>query len=605
MSTVPSDLDFIRLLPRLAKQYAGRTALMYKSAPGASWTDIAWPELAHSAGQVSRALIGAGLEKGEVVAVFAPNCPEYYYINFGAYQAGVVTTPFFPSSSQAEVEFMLRDAGVRIIFVGNQQQYDVAFPLFATVPSLHKFVIINPEVKRHPTDSFSLYFDEFMRLGAPEPIGRLLSQRKALASPNDIADILYTSGTTGRSKGVILTYSMYSAALKHNWNCLDVREGDVVLEILPLSHIFERGWGYLCLAKGCTLAVNSDPHQASQALREIHPNAMSAVPRLWEKIYANVMHQVNIRGNRQRALFHLALNVGRRYWVDHILQGRQPSSGLSLQYRIADRAVLSKVRSSIGLGTPRLFPVAGAALSPSVEIFVHSCGIPMVAAYGLTETTATVSIDQRGQRVTMGSVGRVIPGLEVRIAPDGEILVRGGSVTKGYYHRPLETAQAIDSEGWFHTGDAGYLKGGELFLTDRIKNLYKTSNGKYIAPQLIESALVVDRYIDQVMVIADRFKFVSALIVPDYALLKRYADRHGIPCADRQELCSSPRIHAFLEARIARLQTGLADYEKVKRFALLTRPFSIERDELTNTMKMTRDKIFDHHIRTIESLYKS
>lgn len=599
-----TDVHLSRLIAAMAEKLGGKRALIYQPCGSDLWTSLSWNAFSQRVDTVSRALVVLGLEEGEMIALFAPNMMEDYLVSFGAYGAGVVVTPFFPNSSVSEVEYMLRDATARLIFVGGQKQYDTVLPVFSHLDSLGRIVLFDPSVKRHVSDNFSITFDEFMQKGADQRFASNVEARKSRASQHDLADILYTSGTTGLSKGVMITYGMYRSALLNNDREINLEQGDTILNFLPLSHIFERTWAYFSLARGCTVIINRDPHEIMKTVQALHPDAMCAVPRFWEKVYTFAVHEANKKGPHAKAAFRMALTVGKRYWQDSSRTGHSPNILLRMQYRIAENLIFVPLRHRLGFGKYRLFPVAGASLSPAVEAFLHACGIPAIVGYGLTETTATVSLDSLGKPITIGSVGRVINGVEVRIDPDGEILVRGEGVTKGYYHKPDETLAAIDSDGWLHTGDAGYLKNGELFLTDRIKNLYKTSNGKYIAPQQIESMLIVDRFVDQIMVVADRFKFVSALIVPEFSALERYAHRYDILYKDKEDLCANAQIHAYLQHRFNELQGGLAEYERVKRFTLLTRPFSQERGEMTNTQKLRRNVIFDHYIPVIEKMYK-
>ena len=309
-------------------------------------------------------------------------------------------------------------------------------------------------------------------------------------------------------------------------------------------------------------------------------------------------------GAVQRRLFERALTVGRRYNVEYLARGKRPPVGLALEYRLYDRLVLSLVRRQIGLEHPNIFPTAGAAVSPDVEEFVHSIGICMIVGYGLTESLATVSCDRKGQPYTIGSVGRPIDSIQIKIGNNDEVLLKGPTITRGYYKRDNANAEAFDADGFFHTGDAGYLKDGELFLKERIKDLFKTSNGKYIAPQMVESTLLVDKFVDQVAIIADQRKFVSALIVPDFRLLEEYARDNHIPFASREELCANDRIHQMMEERIQTLQQALAHYEKVKRFTLLPKPFTMDSGELTNTLKLKRTVVYKNYKETIDKMYE-
>ena len=357
----------------------------------------------------------------------------------------------------------------------------------------------------------------------------------------DLANILYTSGTTGLSKGVMLTHRMYNAAMRAHQGALPMDDRELVMNFLPFTHVFERGWTYLCITMGCTLAVNQHPQDILRSLTEVHPTCMCTVPRFWEKVYNGVQEKINSSSALQRKLMQDAIQVGKEYNVDYLMKGLTPPLALKVKYRFYEKTIIALLLKKLGLENHNFFPTAGAAIPPAIEEFVHSVGIRMIAGYGLTESTATVSCDRWNQKVTMGSIGRVLNGVQVKFGENNEILLKGDTITKGYYRKAEVTALAIDSEGWFHTGDAGYMKDGELFLTERIKDLFKTSNGKYIAPQMLESKLVVDRYIDQIVIIADQRKFVSALIIPEYKLLEDYAQAKHIQYKNRADLCANPK----------------------------------------------------------------
>ena len=499
---------------------------------------------------------------------------------------------------------MIEDAELRLIIVSEQQQYDTIIPIFPLSSTLEHLVIFDRNVVRHPTDRFSIYFDDFLKLGIQRNHQEEVNRRTALARPEDIANILYTSGTTGVSKGVVLTHKMYQTAIRENDKVLPLSENDIFLNFLPFTHVFERGWAYLGLSEGCQQAINLRPTDILQSLKEVHPTCMSAVPRFWEKVYEGVLEKANHLSGIKRKLFRKAMTIGRIYQIDYLSKGRKPPMWLSLEYKFLESTIIDVLKKSLGLERSNFFPTAGAAISKEVEAFVHICGIQMITGYGLTESTATVSCGRIGQPFTIGSVGRVLEGVTAKIGENDEILLKGDTIFKEYYRKPKETHEVIDDEGWFHTGDAGYIKNGELFLTDRIKDLYKTSNGKYIAPQQIESKLIVDRFIDQIVVIADRHKYVSALIVPSYTLLQEYAKQQGIAYQSLEELCNNQQVHNYLSERINTLPQDLAYYEQVKRFRLLPQPFSMERNEITSTLKMRRKVIFEHYSEEIESMYQ-
>lgn len=593
-----------RLVETQAAKYGKKTAIVHRNPETEKWTPVSWTEFNETVQQTSRALIALGMAKGERIAVFSPNMPHCFYVDFGAYGVGAITTPFYATSSTEQVSYMINDASIHTVFVGEQRQYDTIFPLLTICPSFERIIVFDPSVRLHPADHISLYFDQFLALGKDPKLADQVEQRKQSAQMSDICNILYTSGTTGNSKGVILTYEMYENAIRANDKVLDLTERDIVLNFLPFTHVFERGWSYLGLSEGAVQVVNQNPADVLKAMRQIRPTCMSVVPRFWEKIYEGIVERMQKSGSLKRKMFYKALEVGRKVYVDYVSRGKSVPLPLSLQYKFYDSIVFSVIRKTLGLDRGNFFPTAGATISKEIETFVRSCGLFMVAGYGLTETTATVSCDRKDQTFTIGSVGRVIDEVEIKISDQGEILLRGKTITPAYYRKPKSTAEVIDSEGWFHTGDAGFLKDGELFLTDRIKDLYKTSNGKYIAPQQIEAKLIVDKYIDQVVIIADRYKYVSALIVPSYNMLRQYATANNLPATTNEQLCTHPRIISMLAERIDTLQQGLAKYEQVKRFTLLPHPFTMSRGEMTNTLKIRRKVVCDHYAAEIEKMYE-
>jgi long-chain acyl-CoA synthetase len=427
----------------------------------------------------------------------------------------------------------------------------------------------------------------------------------AQASEDELANILYTSGTTGNSKGVMLTHGQYNNALKANAECVPIDENDRTINFLPFAHIFEKAWAILNLTVGATLIVNTDPREIQQSMRETQPTCMSAVPRFWEKVYSGVMEKIETSSPMKQKLFKNALKIGRKHNIEYVSKGLKPPFMLHMQYEMMNKLVFELVRKQLGLSNQHLFPTAGATIAPHIEEFVHSIGINMVKGYGLTESLATVSCDHLGKPYTVGSVGRPVGcGLQIKISEEGEILLKGKSITPGYYNREDLNKESYDEEGYFRTGDCGYLKDGELFLTDRIKDLFKTSNGKYIAPQMIESKMVVDKYIDQIAIIADQRKFVSALIVPEYRLLEEYAKDNGIGFNNRQELCDNKQIKAMLKERIDTLQQQLAQYEQIKTFTILPEAFSMEKGELTNTLKIKRRVLNENYKTLIDKMYE-
>ncbi len=489
--------------------------------------------------------------------------------------------------------------------MGEQLQYDRAIRVLSLCPSLEKIIIFDRNVKRDEQDKMSVYFDEFLELGKGLPRQSEVDARCKDANEEDLANILYTSGTTGNSKGVMLTHGQYNNALLANAECVPIDDKDRTINFLPFAHIFEKAWTILNLTVGATLIVNTYPQEIQQSMRETQPTCMSAVPRFWEKVYSGVMEKIETSSPMKQKLFKSALAIGRKHNIEYVSRGIKPPFMLHLQYETMNKLVFELVRKQLGLSNQHLFPTAGATIAPHIEEFVHSIGINMVKGYGLTESLATVSCDHLGKPYTVGSVGRPIGcGLKIKISDEGEILLKGKSITPGYYNREDLNRESYDEEGYFRTGDCGYLKDGEIFLTDRIKDLFKTSNGKYIAPQMIESKLVVDKYIDQVAIIADQRKYVSALIIPEYRMLEEYAKEKGIAFENRQQLCDNGQIHEMLKERIDTIQQQLAQYEQIKRFTLLPEPFSMEKGELTNTLKIKRRVLNDNYKELIDKMYE-
>ena len=599
-----NETPLCRVVHSQAEKYGERVALRYRDYDLGKWMDISWNEFSRRVRLVSNALLELGVGVQENVATFSQNKPECLMVDFGAYGIRAVTIPFYATSSEHQVQYMVSDANIRYIFVGEQYQYDIALRVQQMNPHVKKLIIFDPKVQKNPQDQASIYFDEFLQMGEGLTHQEEVERRSDELNPDDLANILYTSGTTGLSKGVMQTHRQYAAGFRGHVTALPLSDKDVILNFLPFTHIFERAWSYLCICYGCTLCVNLRPQDALQSMLEVHPTCMSAVPRFWEKVYAGVQEKIHQSSPVQRTLMLDALRVGKEYNVKYRMRGLVPPIGLKMKYKFYEKTIIALLLKNLGLERQNFFPTAGAAVPVEVEEFVHAVGIGMIVGYGLTESTATVSCDRWNQPITLGSVGRVLEGVTVKIGDNNEILLKGETITKGYYRKAEVTANAIDKDGWFHTGDAGYLKDGELFLTDRIKDLFKTSNGKYIAPQMIESKLVVDRYIDQIVIIADQHKFVSALVIPDYAVLEAWARKHNIQFSCRTELCHDADVRDFVMERIETLQQEFAHYEQVKRITLLPEPFSMERGELTNTLKVKRPVVYENYKKEIEKMYE-
>ena len=592
------------LVHRRAEKYGDKVALKYRDYETSQWIPITWNQFSQTVRQVANALVELGVQEEENIGIFSQNKPECLYIDFGAFANRAVTIPLYATSSPAQAQYIINDAQIRYIFVGEQFQYDAAFSVFGFCQSLQQLIIFDRAVVRDPRDMTSIYFDEFLETGKGLPNNDIVEERTSRASDDDLANILYTSGTTGEPKGVMLHHSNYMEAFRiHDIRLVDMTDQDISMNFLPLTHVFEKAWTYLCVHKGVQICINLRPVDIQTTIKEIRPTLMCSVPRFWEKVYAGVQEKIAQETGLNKAMMLDAIKVGKIHNIDYLRKGKTPPLMLHLKYKFYEKTVYALLKKTIGIENGNFFPTAGAAVPDEICEFVHSVGINMLVGYGLTESTATVSCFLN-QGYEIGSVGTVMPDVEVKIGEENEILLRGKTITKGYYKKAEATAATIDKDGWFHTGDAGYLKGDQLYLTERIKDLFKTSNGKYVSPQALETKLAIDRYIDQIAIIADQRKFVSALIVPVYGFVKDYAKEKGIEYKNMEELLQHPKILGLFRARIDTLQQQFAHYEQVKRFTLLPEPFSMERGELTNTLKLKRPVVAKNYKEVIDKMYE-
>jgi len=592
------------LVHRRAEKYGDKVALKYRDYETSQWIPITWNQFSQTVRQVANALIELGVQEEENIGIFSQNKPECLYVDFGAFANRAVTIPLYATSSPAQAQYSINDAQIRYIFVGEQFQYDAAFSVFGFCQSLQQLIIFDRAVVRDPRDMTSIYFDEFLETGKGLPNNDIVEERTSRASDDDLANILYTSGTTGEPKGVMLHHSNYMEAFRiHDIRLVDMSDQDISMNFLPLTHVFEKAWTYLCIHKGVQICINLRPVDIQTTIKEIRQTLMCSVPRFWEKVYAGVQEKIAQETGLKKAMMLDAIKVGKIHNIDYLRKGKTPPLMNQLKYKFYEKTVYALLKKTIGIENGNFFPTAGAAVPDEICEFVHSVGINMLVGYGLTESTATVSCFLN-QGYEIGSVGTVMPDVEVKIGEENEILLRGKTITKGYYKKAEATAAAIDKDGWFHTGDAGYLKGDQLYLTERIKDLFKTSNGKYVSPQALETKLAIDRYIDQIAIIADQRKFVSALIVPVYGFVKDYAKEKGIEYKDMEELLQHPKVIGLFRARIDTLQQQFAHYEQVKRFTLLPEPFSMERGELTNTLKLKRPVVAKNYKEVIDKMYE-
>lgn len=592
------------MVHRQAEKYGDKIALKYRDYDTSQWVSITWNQFSKTVRQTANALVAMGVKEEENIGIFSQNKPECLYVDFAGLANRAVSIPLYATSSAAQVQYIVDDAQIRFLFVGEQYQYDTAFSVIGLCRSLEKLVLFDRSIKKDERDVTSIYLDDLLEMGSGLPHNDEVEARSARASFDDLANILYTSGTTGEPKGVMLHHSTYEEILRiHDIRLTEMTDQDVSMNFLPLTHVFERAWTYYCLHKGVQVCLNLRPAEIASTIKEVRPTLMCSVPRFWEKVYAGVQEKINSETGIKKKLMIDAIRVGKQHNVDYLRVGKTPPMLLRLKYKFYEKTIYALLKKTIGLENGNFFPVAGAAVPDEVCEFALSVGINMIVGYGLTESCATVSCFV-SPGFEIGSVGTIMPDVQVKIGENNEILLRGKTITKGYYKKAEATAEAIDADGWFHTGDAGYLKGDQLFLTERIKDLFKTSNGKYISPQALETKLSIDRYIDQLAIIADQRKYVSALIVPAYDLVEAYAKEQGIAYNSREALLQHPQIQALFKNRIDTLQQQFAHYEQVKRFTLLPEPFSMQRGELTNTLKLKRSVVNQNYSELIEKMYE-
>ncbi|MDE5745366.1 MAG: long-chain fatty acid--CoA ligase [Paramuribaculum sp.] len=591
------------LIERQALKYGERTVLSYPD--GGEWHPISWRDFNKNVSTAAKALAALEIKEQDNIATFSGNRPQMLVVDFAAFSNRAVPISIYSTSTAEQVKYIVEDASISLIFVGDTKQYAIARKVMTLTSVLERIVTFG-DVEKDKGDTTTISYSEFLEIGekAGDEYAGIVGDRRSAAVEEDIAAIIYTSGTTGEPKGAVLPHSCFNAALRiHKERLNTLTDADSSMSFLPLSHIFERAWTYFCLYLGIQVYVNYDPHDIQAAVRQTKPTCMCSVPRFWEKVYAVVEDKLGKMNPLRRAFIKTAIKVGKKRNLNYKRIGKRPPFMLELAYKFFDRIGFTPLKRVIGIERGRFFPTAGAPLSPKIVEFLHSCGINIIIGYGLSETTATVTC-YPNIGWELGTVGTVLPRIQIKIGDDNEILVKGPSVMRGYYNKPEATAEAFTEDGYFRTGDAGYInKSGALVLTERIKDLFKTSNGKYIAPQALESRLGEDLFIEQVALIGDGRKFVSALIVPSYDALKEYAEANNIAYYSIENLVSDSRINDMMMERIEKLQSDLAGFERIKKITLLPNPFSMENGELTNTLKVKRPVVTARYANEIERMY--
>lgn len=587
-----------------ASECGDRVAFTQRTESG-QWKPTTWNAFCERTERVAHAFEILGVKEDSKIGIFSANRAEILVTDFASYANRAVPVSIYSTSSVEQVEYIVNDAGIQILIVGAQPQYDVAREVLRRSKVLRQIVVVE-NVKKSVDDLTTISFSDLEKLGesASERTRKEVNHRRSSAIPEDVATLIYTSGTTGEPKGAVLPHSAFDAAIEfHNRRLTMVSDRDTSLCFLPLSHIFEKAWSYFCLCNSIVVNINPDPHVIQDAIKEVRPTCMCSVPRFWEKAYSAIDDKMSRMTGFKAWMVRQAIKAGRRRNIEYVRMGRKVPRLLEWRYRFFDKKIFSIVKKAIGVENGNIYPTAGAPLSPNITEFFHICGINVLIGYGLSETTATVSLfPDTGYE--FGTIGSVLPGVEVRIGENDEILVKGPTVMRGYFNKPQATADAFTSDGWFRTGDAGRIDStGAIILTDRLKDLFKTSNGKYIAPQALETRLGEDKFIEQVAVIGDRRKYVTAIIIPAFEALKDYAKKKHIQYKSIEELVKNAEIVKMISERIDRLQKGFANFEKIKKFTLIPREFTMESGELTNTLKIRRPVISSHFANEIEAMY--
>ena len=590
---------YVSLFRENIQKYPKKEALMRKI--DAHWQPISWEKLGNITTQLSKALLQQGVAPQQTVGILSQNTPQWTLTDLACLQIRAITVPIYTSNTAEQALYVMNHAEIKFLFVGDEKQYLKALEVADQCPSLQKIILFDDHIPLKE-QKYSIHWTDFLALGNNNALDEELQQRIDSRDLSDLFTVIYTSGTTGEPKGVMLTYENLAYQMLGHSQRLEVDDTDSSLSFLPLTHVYERAWTSFCLYKAIVVYCLEDTNLVREALAEVRPTLMCAVPRFYEKIFATVHDKADASSFAKRMLFKLAVKTGRRV-LTLKEQNRKPSFLLKKAYNFFDKMVYTKLKAVLG-GRIKFMPCGGANLEPSIGRFFQSIGINVKLGYGMTETTATVSC-WGDNRFNLQSVGTLMPNVQVRIGEDNEILVKGGMVMKGYYKNPEETAKAFTPDGFLRTGDAGKIDGNNnLFITERIKELMKTSNGKYIAPQLIEGKVGKYNLIEQIAVIADGKKFVSALIVPNYEMLTQAFKDLNIKYKNTAELIKHSQVIEYIGKQLQKFQSDLPDYEQIKKFTLLPTAFSIERNEITPTLKLRRKVIYANYSREIEAMYR-
>jgi long-chain acyl-CoA synthetase len=580
----------IRMFNNRVRKYGNREVLRYRDLNG-EYQPVSWNQLKTKVESILSSLLASGYAKGEMIGIYSPNKAEWLMADLGILALGGVVVPFYATASREQLKYIVDETGMRLMFVGHQDQLEVALTLMDGSTSLEKLVLLGPY---SGNDKRITGFEEFIGISGGHEGGILIEDQDEIYDPADLATVIYTSGTTGEPKGVMLSHENFMYCFDIHDQRLNVTSDDISLCFLPLSHVFERLWSHYMMHCGAVNFMLENPREVIEILPKVRPSLMCTVPRFFDKTIQGIKEEVVKWSSVKQKIFHWSIAQGMTA-IEYRSRSKKIPTGLSFKLMIADKLVLSKLRNIFG-GRIKAMPCSGAAINTEVLKFFHAMGIFVNYGYGATETTATVSCFKTDNYI-FGTCGTVMPGVAVKIGEGSEILVKGKSVFSGYFKKESATAEVF-TEGWFHTGDEGYLDDmGNLIMVDRIKDLMKTSVGKYVSPQKLELLLSQDQLVEQIIVVGDNRQYVSALVVPAFVPLKELALKLEIEFQDEKDLIENPQITRFFEKRFEVLQENLTPHERVIKIALLPEPFSIEAGTMTSTLKLRR--------RIIERIYKN
>lgn len=583
------------IIKKNLEKHPVKSAIGFKKKD-AGWKELSWKKFSEIVFKTANALKNAGVQENDKVAIYADNSSEWMIFDLATLAIGAITVPIYSTNNAEQAEYIINDSGAKVILAGNQAQYDACLEILHANKSSLEHIIVSKKAVWIKKEFNSFFLEDFIAKSSPK-LDFIVKEY------DDVATLIYTSGTTGTPKGVMLTHGNFIKAFDAHFEFFKFKnfEEELSLAFLPLTHVFERSWSLLCLYGGARVYFLEDPKNIAKALEEVKPTMMCAVPRFFQKVYAGVLEKAEESSSLKKKIFDWALEIG--WQTAELRRNEKPIPfGLKIKENVANALVFSKIKEKMG-GRLWFLPCGGASLSPEVTRFFDSIGIHITVGYGLTETSATLTLFPL-THFEHGTCGKTLPGVEIRIGENDEIQARGNGIMKGYYNQPEETEKVFTEDGWFKTGDAGKIdEKGNLTITDRLKDLMKTSNGKYIAPQQIENLLTNNNFIQQIALIAEGRQFVSALIVPNFEFLTEFLKKNNIPFTNWNDVVKNEKVNHFYKEKIQELQSHLSDYEKVKKFALLPAEFEISTGEITPTLKVKRNVVMKKYAEVIEEMY--